>query len=250
MNKEKTIQEFKSFLSHYDLEDSKVLLKKEHTYHVAENCEEIAKTLFLSEEEIELAWLLGILHDIGRFEQLKRYHTFKDAESCNHAFLSADLLKENYFTLPNQYQDLIEFCVRWHSAYQISDCDSLTKKMALILRDADKIDIIRVNVESSFEDIYGMKESEFYASTITKEVWDDLMRHQTVYQAHRKTAIDFRLSHIAFVFGLEYKESQILLAKQGYLNQMLSFESEIDEVNQQWNQLKREINQYINNSDL
>ena len=42
-----------------------------HTYHVADNAREIAKKLNLSKEDIELAELIGLLHDIGRFEELK-----------------------------------------------------------------------------------------------------------------------------------------------------------------------------------
>ncbi len=244
MNKDIILKEFESFLSNYDLKDSKAQLKKEHTFYVANNCEWIARKLNLSEEETFIAWLLGILHDIGRFEQLKQYQTFHDRISCNHAFLSADLLEKNFFTLPDKWKDLIEFCVRWHSAYELPDCDDYTRKMAKILRDADKIDIIRVNVQSSFEDIYGMPEEEFYHSQISEEVWQDLMKHQTVYQAHRKTAIDYRLSHIAFVYGLEYKESIHLLKEQGYLEQMLDFKSQIDQVNQQWKEIKDAITKY------
>lgn len=244
MNKDIILKEFESFLSNYDLKDSKAQLKKEHTFYVANNCEWIARKLNLSEAETFIAWLLGILHDIGRFEQLKQYQTFHDRLSCNHAFLSADLLEKNFFTLPDKWKDLIEFCVRWHSAYELPDCDDYTRKMAKILRDADKIDIIRVNVQSSFEDIYGMPEEEFYHSQISEKVWQDLMKHQTVYQAHRKTAIDYRLSHIAFVYGLEYKESIHLLKEQGYLEQMLDFKSQIDQVNQQWKEIKDAITKY------
>lgn len=244
MNKDIILKEFEAFLSNYDLKDSKAQLKKEHTFYVAKNCEWIARKLNLNEEEIFIAWLLGILHDIGRFEQLKQYQTFHDRLSCNHAFLSADLLEKNFFTLPDKWKDLIKFCVRWHSAYKLPECDDYTRNMANILRDADKIDIIRVNVQSSFEDIYGMPEEEFYHSQISGEVWQDLMKHQTVYQAHRKTAIDYRLSHIAFVYGLEYKESIHLLMEQGYLEQMLDFKSQIDQVNQQWKQIKDAITKY------
>ncbi|MFR4260247.1 HD domain-containing protein [Gemmiger formicilis] len=37
-------------------------------------------------------WLSGMLHDVGRFEQLRRYNTFIDTQSINHAALSASVL--------------------------------------------------------------------------------------------------------------------------------------------------------------
>lgn len=35
-----------------------------------------AEGLKLSEEDCKLAQVIGLLHDIGRFEQLKRYDSF------------------------------------------------------------------------------------------------------------------------------------------------------------------------------
>ena len=241
MNRTTLIQQFEAFVSQYDLSDSRVLLKKEHSYRVAENCERLAKELNL---DVEFAYAMGILHDIGRFEQLKRYHTFHDAKSCNHAFLSADLLKE--FGI---HDSKLDFCIRWHSAYQLPECEESLRQMAELLRDADKIDIIRVNVCSSFEDIYGLPEKELYQTSISPAVWQDLCAHQTVYQAHRKTAIDFRLSHVAFVYGLYYPQSKQLLDEQGSIWQMIDFTSQIPSVNQQLDQLRKEIERTIHNTN-
>ena len=62
---------FKIFLDNYEEKsDVSFKLKVIHTYHVADNAREIAKKLNLSKEDIELAELIGLLHDIGRFEEL------------------------------------------------------------------------------------------------------------------------------------------------------------------------------------
>ena len=39
-----------------------------------------------------MSWLTGLLHDVGRFEQLRRYGTFIDAQSIDHAEFGADRL--------------------------------------------------------------------------------------------------------------------------------------------------------------
>ena len=216
MNRTTLIQQFEAFVSQYDLSDSRVLLKKEHSYRVAENCERLAKELNL---DVEFAYAMGILHDI-------------------------DLLKE--FGI---HDSKLDFCIRWHSAYQLPECEESLRQMAELLRDADKIDIIRVNVCSSFEDIYGLPEKELYQTSISPAVWQDLCAHQTVYQAHRKTAIDFRLSHVAFVYGLYYPQSKQLLDEQGSIWQMLDFTSQIPSVNQQLDQLRKEIERTIHNTN-
>ena len=91
MDRQKIQDAFDSYVNGFDLNNPKIRLKYEHTYHVAENCEEIAKDVFgkeaaafagdsrlAGETAEDTAWLIGMLHDIGRFEQLKRYDTFND----------------------------------------------------------------------------------------------------------------------------------------------------------------------------
>ena len=83
---------FAEYVSHYDAQDEKVKLKIDHTYRVAELCDAIARSVNLTTEEIDLAWLCGMLHDIGRFEQIKNYGTFIDADSVDHALYGAKIL--------------------------------------------------------------------------------------------------------------------------------------------------------------
>lgn len=86
---------FVEYAAPYNVQDDKIRLKIEHTYRVAAHCEQIAKSLAKSEgltrQDIDMAWFLGMFHDIGRFEQVRRYGTFYDAESIDHAALSADI---------------------------------------------------------------------------------------------------------------------------------------------------------------
>ena len=78
---------FADYAAHYNAADAKVKLKIDHTYRVAALCARIAQSLDLPPEDVDLAWLSGILHDVGRFEQLRRYNTFIDAQSVSHAAL-------------------------------------------------------------------------------------------------------------------------------------------------------------------
>ena len=68
--------EFEHYLDGYDRNDDKVHLKIVHTYGVTEYSRQIAERLNLPDEDRELAQLIGLLHDIGRFEQLKRFDSF------------------------------------------------------------------------------------------------------------------------------------------------------------------------------
>ena len=62
---------FEAYLDEYDREDEKIKLKIVHTYGVVKSAREIGKRMHLNEEDQQLAELIALLHDIGRFEQLR-----------------------------------------------------------------------------------------------------------------------------------------------------------------------------------
>ena len=78
-------QEFEKYLDEYDREDEQIYLKIVHTYGVVKYAGEIARKMECSDEDVELAELIGLLHDIGRFEQIRRFHSFEpgDHGSCS-----------------------------------------------------------------------------------------------------------------------------------------------------------------------
>lgn len=94
IDRKKVIRTFQDYVDNYNSQDAKVRLKIEHTYRVSELCESIAQSLHLDAKNCSLAWLLGMLHDIGRFEQLRNYGTFNDARSIDHALYGAEILFE------------------------------------------------------------------------------------------------------------------------------------------------------------
>ena len=56
---------FADYAAHYNAADAKVKLKIDHTYRVAALCARITQSLALPPEDVDLAWLSGILHDVG-----------------------------------------------------------------------------------------------------------------------------------------------------------------------------------------
>jgi putative nucleotidyltransferase with HDIG domain len=155
IDRERVKNTFAEYISGYNATDPKIKLKIDHTYRVAELCELIARNLKLDEYETDVAWLTGMLHDVGRFEQIKRYNTFNDAQSVDHANFGADLLfKEGLIDTyvdgfhDDKYGVIVENAIRNHSAFRIDErLDEYTVMFCNILRDADKVDIFRVNID-------------------------------------------------------------------------------------------------------
>ena len=243
---------FASYVADYDTSDSKVNLKNIHTYHVAEMCDAISGSLHLTSEDRDTAWLCGMLHDIGRFEQLRRYGTFSDKRSVNHAALSADLLFRDglirSFVEDASKDALVEKAIRLHNLFLLPE--NLTDQELLfcnILRDADKIDIIRVygEREALMSEIHGLPEEEFYTTPISDRVYDAAMQGINVNREYSRTAADHLIGYICFAYGLVFPESFRQVMKQGYLDRILQFQSRNPETAERFSQIRAAVLSYI-----
>lgn len=229
MNRKRLTDAFEAYTSNYNLDDPNIYLKYVHTGKVAENCECIAESLGLSEEESDLAWEIGMLHDIGRFEQLRRFDTFFDNLSIDHAQFGADLLfREGLmerFDDTHENDVLIEKAVRYHSLYRLPE--DLTEKERLfcqIIRDADKVDIYRANYETGLDIVYHVTKEELKKSLITPEVYEVFCEERAIPRDIRRTVADNLVGHVALSFELVYPKSRELAAEQGYLWKLLETE--------------------------
>ena len=240
------IQAFDRYVAGYNADDPKIKLKIEHTHCVASLCEQIGRAV--GAESPDLAWLCGMLHDIGRFEQIQRYGTFIDAASVDHALLGADLLFVEGLVdsfaprLTAGERRALEVAIRNHNAYRIDDGLSEAEEMYChILRDADKLDIFRVDCETPREAIYNVTTEALRVSAVTEPVKDCFRNRTTVERTLKQTPADFVVSHICLVFELVYPVSRELARKQGYVDRMLEFESENEDTRQWFDAMRRNI---------
>ena len=251
IDREKAKKAFNEYAEKYDSSIEKIKLKIEHTFRVSELCEEIALSLKMSKEDIDLAWLTGLLHDIGRFEQVRRYGTFNDAKSIDHGKLGVEILflegKIRDFIADSCEDELIKKVIGCHNAYAVpSDYSKREEIFSNILRDADKVDIFKVNIIMPAEEVYGVTKEELENTEVTEAVLDNFKKKETVLRSLKKTAVDNRVGHISLVFGLVYDESIKITVQQGYLNEMMKFQSEIDSTNKHFIEIRTVVQSYIN----
>lgn len=254
---------FKTYTDKYDSKDPKIKLKIDHTYRVAALCERLATLSGVCAYDREIAWLLGMLHDVGRFEQVRRFGTFADEESVDHAELAADLLFKDgliydfigdcakCFSRAEKPKilnelEIVELAIRQHNKFNLPDgLNERELAFCNLLRDADKLDIFKVVCDTPIEDIYKTSQEEYEKSTISPEVLEDFFKHNTVLRSLKKTAIDHLVGHISLVFGLAYAGSRQILKEQGYLGQMLEFESQNPETRESLKKIKHDVEAYL-----
>lgn len=250
IDRQKASNAFSAYVKNYDITDEKVRLKIEHTHRVCDLCEQIAKASGFGEDEVEIAWLTGLLHDIGRFEQLRRYGTFVDAQSIDHAEFGANILfGENKIRdyIDDDTEDiLLEKAVRCHSAYRVPETyTAREKKFADLLRDADKIDILKVNILFPLEEIYNVTTQELKNCTVTPEVMQAFYEEHAVLRALKKTPVDNVVGHISLVYELVYPVSTRIMCDQGYLEKLMDFHSELAETNRQFEEIRQKMRKYV-----
>lgn len=250
IDRQKALNAFREYTTHYDVSDEKVKLKIDHTYRVCGLCQQIAAQSGFDENEIELAWLTGLLHDVGRFEQLKGYGTFIDAQSIDHAEFGADILfqegKIRDYVEDISEDELLEKTVRCHSAYRVpTNYTAREKKFADLLRDADKIDILKVNIIVPFEEIYNVTTYDLKHCKVTEEVMQAFFEEHAVLRSLKKTPVDHLVGHISLVYELVYPISRKLVYKQGYLNKLMDFQSELSETNAQFAKIREKMAAYM-----
>lgn len=278
IDRKKVKNVFKKYTDNYDISDEKIKLKVDHTYRVAALSERIARSLGLGDDDTNLAWLIGMLHDIGRFEQLKNYGTFSDAESIDHAHYGVELLFEDglieKFASENAAKDLkgtkdlkettvksenkeketkeiseldiLRTAIWNHSAYRVEE--GLTDRVKMfcnIIRDADKIDILKVNYDVTLEVIYDVTTEELKNSGVTDEVMKAFMEHHAVLRSLKKTPIDNLVGHAALVFELVYNESFKIVKEQGYIEKMLSYVSDNQDTVKKFEIMRNDMNKFL-----
>lgn len=245
---------FGEYVSHYNTQDEKVKLKIDHTYRVAALCEQIAQSIGLSEEDTDIAWFTGLLHDVGRFEQLRNYGTFIDAESIDHALYGAQILFDegkiwNYIEKESITEEELIFIrkvISCHSAYRVPDNYPQREKMfSDILRDADKIDILKVNVDFALEDIYNVTTSELENAEVTQAVMESFSERHATLRSLKRTSVDHVVGHISLVYELVYPFSIRTVIEQGYLERLLHFQSKNPKTMEQFAQLRKMMQNYL-----
>ncbi len=225
MELERAKRKFEEYLSGYDRENDKVRLKIIHTYGVTEYSRQIAERLRLSEEDRELAQLIGLLHDIGRFEQLKRYDSF-EPDTMDHAgfgvqiLFTEGLIRE--FIEDGQWDPIIRTSIARHSDVKLEGIqDDRELLHARIIRDADKLDNCRVKLEDTIETILGVSAEEVGKTRISEEVLEQFKRKESILSSARKTKMDYWLSYLAYFYDINYKVSMELILEHDYVERLI-----------------------------
>jgi len=202
-------------------------IKYDHSIRVADLCDKLSAKLGWSEEERTIACITGLFHDIGRFKQLAEFNTFSDTKSVDHARYSAEVLEEQHFLneLDAHQKSTVLTAINLHNKRQLpNDLSADEMKIATLLRDADKLDILKV-----ITDYYTKPNStpnhtltwELPAgSVVTPAIVKQVLAGQQVDKVLVKNQLDIKVMQLSWVFDLNFKPSFQLLIEKRFLEKI------------------------------
>ncbi len=218
-------KEFDKYLRDFDLENPKILLKKVHTYGVIKAADYICTREELGAGDRDLALLIALLHDIGRFEQLRAYNSYDD-DRFDHARFGVKLLFEQGkirdFISCADYDEVIRQSIACHSMYRLPEIqDPRILLHCKIIRDADKLDNFRVKSVDSLEAHFDLPGEIIQKEGISENVLQAVRDHRCVRREERKTHLDMWVSYMAFIFDLNFSSSFRFIQEHDYINRCI-----------------------------
>ncbi len=225
-----------NFLSDDPEFDKNILLKMEHSLLVQQECRYLAEAEKFSRRMAIIIEIAGLFHDIGRFEQIREYNTFLDCKSIDHGRLGCEvLLKTNMLTvLPQKDRDIILSATKNHNkCLLIEDFDEETLLVVKAVRDADKLDILRVLLNEYAKGkldetvILHLEESD----DISPEVLARLEQAENPNNADFRTLTDFKLAQLAWIYDLNFKHSLREFKKRKFYEQIISHLPDTPQIN-------------------
>jgi len=206
-----------------------IVLKKNHTLRVCKEIVHLGEVLGLSDEDLKLAEIIALFHDIGRFEQYARYKTFVDRFSENHAELGVKILKEKkvFDEFEKSTRCLILRAILYHNRASLpvdetEECLFFLK----LLRDADKLDIFKVVTDyycqrdekknNAIE--LGLPDTPHYS----EKVLNELIEKKWINTSDIKNFNDFKLLQISWIYDINFAPTFKCIQARKYLNKIHS----------------------------
>lgn len=247
----KANEEFLKYVNKYDISHFQIQRKKMHSIRVMDLSRKIAQSIDMSQEQIGLAELIGLLHDLGRFEQFTKYNTFSDNRSIDHGDFAVEILKKdayirNYIKT-DIYDDTIYTSIKNHNKFQVED--GLTEEKEIfckIIRDADKLDILyQATCISWDKEIQTMENETLKPQDIIAFKENRLIKREECTDKNKK--INRLLITLAFPFDMNFPLTFKLLKESGYIDKIIDrFNFKDDTTKKLIEEVRQIVNDYIN----
>ena len=245
------IEEFNNYIKNYDLNEEPIKFKYDHTFRVVAIARKIVADIDIDENTKKLALIASLLHDISRFKQWSEYKTYNDETSFDHGNMSYEILKENNYiekyVSDKKEQDIILNAVAKHNKRYLESVNDIEYDfVARVVRDADKIDILKTQYIGINDPHYRIThaDGEVFETIITDALIDDILRHEPSKNENVKTYFDGVIRSLGFLFDINFKKTFEIVKEDKIIEQKIDYLRKYVN-NPKIDLIEQEINKYI-----
>ena len=225
---------FEEYTKSYSSEDTEVeanlRYKKEHSLRVRDHMLTIGRDFQLDANQMFLAEVIGIFHDVGRFEQYAKYHTFKDHQSKDHAKLGLSILERNQILsgrVSELEKEIILTAIENHNQRVIHEnVGGNTLLFCKLIRDADKLDILDQIInfyENPWRTPYLAVEGNHEDKSYSPEIIQSILSGKKVSYTRVKTSVDSKLIRLSWLLDLTFPTALEIAKKKQYFKRLRAF---------------------------
>jgi hypothetical protein len=174
--------------------------------------------------DVALARAIALLHDTGRFAQLRRCGSFSDVTGENHAKLSCDAIREagvdGWFDGADAR--VLITAVAQHNAFRPSyPQDPRAAAHVKVIRDADKLDIFRINTDKAATRRYTLDNAS-PRGDFNEKLIAGALRHENLSYKDVHSSEDWAVFNIGLVYDLNFPASFQEALRTRYVESILS----------------------------
>ena len=212
---EKYLEYFINYVTmNYDMGDHLIVERFYHSIRVARIMAVIARKLNMSDEDIILAFKLGLCHDLGRFYEIMLYDGHNSIGFDHGNYSNRILYDEGFIKYMdiNEHQ-LFQKAIFYHNKKDVPT--DLTERESIfvnMLRDADKIDIMILS---------GRVENENFDTEPSEEILTSYLNDLPIDIRKMNNDSDRIILHLSFIKDLYYDVSYDIAINDGYLDALL-----------------------------
>lgn len=226
-------QRFDRYVMTFADQDGKLpvaaLCKQKHTHDVCAVMDDLLlHEPGFSAHEAFLFRLCALFHDVSRFEQYQKFGTFRDADSFDHGMRSVELIQSMGLIQELSPEDtaLVTNAIRVHNQFRIpDDFPKVYRNAAMMLRDADKIDILNL-ILTFFEHPERFSNDKTIrldlpdTPSFRKELVEEVFVGRCIHYSEMRSINDFKLSLFAWVNDYQYQASAVYLLEHDFYGKL------------------------------
>ena len=238
--------------NNFDLSNPKILAKYDHTHSVYEIATQIVETEQFSNEDKFIAQTIAILHDCGRFIQIRDFDTFKDSKDFDHAVEGANLLEngllEQILPETREYDCIIIPAVRYHNRLALPECDERQLMHCELIRDADRTDLYNVCL-NHFDVTFWFNDNTSNLTPAVKQLFEN---RKPISFSVLQNQLDLLALRFSLLYQYKYVSALLYFKNNNYISRITElFSTKLPFYNQDdlnWIKLASEkvLDEYLN----